>query len=97
MAATSVKLTERGKGTLDKLQARLTLLGYKLTKEQVLELSLDAASESPGDLIARLKGARYPVPGWEKVHREVVASAEDWGTTSWRDVDRLVYGGRLKR
>jgi len=97
MAATSVKLTERGKGTLDKLQARLTLLGHRLTKEQVLELSLDAASDSPGDLIARLMGARYPVPGWQKVLREVTASAEDWGATSWRDIDRLVYEGRRKR
>ncbi len=97
MAATSVKLTERGKGTLDKLQARLTLLGYKLTKEEVLELSLEAASESPGDLIARLKGARYPVRAWHTVLREVIASAEDWGPTSWRDIDRLAYGGRLKR
>ncbi len=95
--ATTVKLTERGKGTLDKLQARLILLGYKLTKEQVLELSLEAASDSAGDLIARLKRARYPVPGWQKVHREVLDTAEDWGITSWRDIDRLVYGGRLKR
>jgi len=97
VATTSVKLTERGKGTLDRLQARLTLLGHKLTKEQVLELSLEAASKSPGDLIARLRGARYPVPAWQAVLRDVVASAEDWGATSWRDIDRLVYGGRRKR
>jgi len=97
MTVTSVKLSDRGKGTLDRLQARLTLLGHPLTKERVLELSLEAASESPGELVGRLKGARYPVPGWEKLLRDVVASAEDWGTTSWRDIDHLVYGGRPKR
>jgi len=97
VSITSVKLTSRGKGTLDRLQARLILLGYKVTKEQVLELSLEAASDSAGDLVARLKGARYPVPGWEGILREVAASAEDWGVTTWRDIDRLVYGGRRGR
>ena len=97
MAATSVKLTHKGKGRLDRLQAKLTLLGYKFTKEQVLEFALEAASESPGDIIARSQGVRYPFPGSEKVYREIVGSAEDWGPTSWRDIDRLLYGGKLKR
>lgn len=97
MASTTVKLTSRGKERLDALQAKLTLLGYRFTKEQILDLVIEAGSESPGDVIARHQGARLPLPDWEKVYREVVESAEDWGKTSWRDIDRLVYGGRLKR
>jgi len=94
---TSVKRTARSKGTLYRLRARLILLGYKLTKKQVLALSREAASESAGDLVARLKGAHYPVPRWEGILREVAASAEDWGVTTWRDIDRLAYGGRRER
>ncbi|OGS51227.1 MAG: hypothetical protein A3K65_01220 [Euryarchaeota archaeon RBG_16_68_12] len=96
-ATTSVKLTDKGKGRLDRLQAKLTLLGYKFTKEEILELALEAASESPGDIIARSQGVRHPIPGWERVYREIVESAEDWGPTSWRDIDRILYGGKLKR
>ena len=95
MAATSVKLTERGKEGLDKLQARLTLLGHKFTKEQILELLIETGSAKPGDLIARAQGIRYPIP--EKVIQEMIDSAEDWGPTSWRDIDRLVYGGKVRR
>ena len=91
VAATSVKLTEAGKERLDKFHAKLTLLGYRFTKEEILELIIDAASESPGDLIARSEGLRAPIPHWEQVFRQVVESAEDWGRTSWRDIDRLVY------
>lgn len=97
VASTTVKLTQAGKDRLDKLQAKLTLLGHRFTKEQILELILDAASEAPGDLIARAQGARYPVPDGERLFRQIVNSAEDWGRTSWRDIDRLVYGGKLKR
>ena len=97
MQTTSVKRTVRSKRTLDRLRARLILLGYKLTKEQVLALSREAASESAGDLVARLKGAHYPVPAWEGILLEVAASAGDWGVTTWRDIDRLAYGGRRER
>jgi len=97
MATTSVKLTEKGKENLDKLQAKLTLLGRRLTKEQILELVIETASRAPGDLIAWSEGIRYPIPNWKAVFRELVDSAEDWGPTSWRDIDRLVYGGKLKR
>ncbi len=95
MASTSVKLTERGKEGLDKLQARLTLLGYRLTKDQILELLIEAGSEKPGDLIARAQGIRYPIP--EKVIQGMIDSAEDWGPSSWRDIDRLLYGGKVRR
>lgn len=95
MASTSVKLTERGKQGLDRLQARLTLLGYRFTKDQILELLIEGGSERPGDLIARAQGIRYPLP--EKVIQELVGSAEDWGPSSWRDIDRLLYGGKARR
>lgn len=97
MATTSVKLTEEGKNRLDRLQAKLLLLGYKFTKERVLDLLIQTGSEKPADLIGKAHGVRFPVPGWEKLFRDVVESAEDWGPTSWRDIDRLVYGGKLKR
>ena len=97
MASTTVKLTPGGKERLDKLQARLTLLGRHYTKEQILDLIIEAASDAPGDLIGRAEGVRYPVSGWETLFRKVVDSAEDWGRISWRDIDRLVYGGKLKR
>ena len=95
MATTSVKLTEGAKERLDKLQARLTLLGYKLTKEQILDLLIETGSEKPAELIARAQGVRRPVP--DEVIREVVDSAEHWGRTSWRDIDRLAYGRTKSR
>lgn len=93
MAATSVKLTERGKEGLDKLQAKLTLLGYKFTKAQIFDVLIRAGSEKSGDLIARAHGVRFPIP--EKVIQEMIDSVENWGRTSWRDIDRLVYGRRI--
>lgn len=97
MATTTVKLTKRGKEILDKLQARLVLLGYRYTKEEILELVLETGSKKPGDLIARAEGIQLPIPNWEQVFEEVVASAEDWGPTSWRDIDPILYGGKRRR
>ena len=95
VATTSVKLTEEAKDRLDRLQAKLVLLGYKFTKEQVLDLAIETASEAPADLIARAQGVRYPVPEGEV--EAVIRSAEHWGRSSWRDIDALVYGKRKKR
>ena len=97
MAKSIVRLSEAGKDRLNELQAKLTLLGYRFSKERTLELILESASESPGDLIARSEGLRVPIPQWEQVFRDLMESVEDWGPTSWRDIDRLVCGGELKR
>jgi len=97
MAKSIVRLSEAGKDRLNELQAKLALLGYRFTRERILELILEAAAESPGVLVARLERLRVPIPHWEEVFRDVMESVEDWGPTSWRDIDRLVYGGELKR
>ncbi len=93
MTGTSVKLSKRGKARLDQLQARLARLGYRFTKQRLLELLIE--NGKPGDIIGRAHGAHLPIP--EKVIQEIIDSAEDWGPTSWRDIDRLVYGGDLRR
>ena len=93
MATTSVKLSEAAKERLDRLQAKLTLLGHKFTKEQILELMIETASERPGDLIGRAVGIRRPLPE-EEIESLIEAIVEDWGvSTSWKDIDRRVYGG----
>jgi|SRR3990172_924665 hypothetical protein len=93
MATTSVKLSESSKERLDRLQARLTLLGHKLTKEQILELMIETASERPGDLIGRAVGVRRAMPE-EEIESLIEALVEDWGVrTSWKDIDRILYGG----
>ena len=94
MATTSVKLSEASKEGLDRLQARLTLMGYKLTKEEVLEALIRAGSEKPAAVIEQLYGARFPIP--EKQVQAMVDSAEDWGPSSWRDIDRILYGRKAK-
>ncbi len=95
VVTTSVKLTEGGKERLDKLQAKLTLLGYRYTKEQILDLLIETGSEKPAELIARAQGIRHPVP--DRVIQEIIDSAEHWGRTSWRDIDRLAYGRTKSR
>lgn len=99
MASTSVKLTENGKGELDRLQARLTLLGRKLTKEQVLEFALRAVSRRPGDLIVEAEGGLLALSPEDAAReaRRAVGRAEDWHPTSWREIDEAVYGGRRQR
>jgi len=93
MATTSVKLSEAAKEKLDRLQARLMLLGHKLTKEQILELMVETASERPGDLIGRAVGILRPLPE-EEIESIIEAHVEDWGVrTSWKDIDRVLYGG----
>ena len=93
MATTSENLSEAAKERLDRLQAKLTLLGHKFTKEQILELMIETASERPGDLIGRAVGIRRPLPE-EEIESLIEAIVEDWGvSTSWKDIDRLVYGG----
>ncbi len=94
MAVTSVKLSEQGKERLDRLQARLVLLGYRFTKEEVLELLLDAGSEKPAAIIEQAMGARFPIP--DKEIQRIIDSAEDMGPTSWRDIDRILYGRRTR-
>jgi len=96
VATTSVKLTAAGKEDLDRLQARLLLLGHKMTKEEVLELSLRSASKKVGDLLAEREGDFPELTDVQvrKIMREVVDSAESWGKTSWRDIDAIAYGWR---
>ena len=93
MATTSVRLSETAKEKLDRLQARLTLLGHRLTNEQILELIIETASERPGDLVGRADGVLRPLQE-EEIERIIKDLVEDWGIpTSWRDIDRAVYGG----
>jgi len=95
VAATSVKLTEEGKERLDRLQARLTLAGYKFTKEQILGVLIETGSEKLAELIGRAQGVPRPVP--DKIIQEMIDSAEHWGRSSWRDIDRLAYGRTKSR
>jgi hypothetical protein len=95
VAATSVKLTEEGKERLDRLQARLTLAGYKFTKEQILEVLIQTGSEKLAELIGRSQGVPRPIP--DKIIQEMIDSAEHWGRASWRDIDRLAYGRTKSR
>ena len=94
VAVTSVKLSGRSKERLDHLQARLTLLGYRFTKEELLELLVDAGSEKPAAIIERAVAASLPLP--EKEIQRIVDSAEDMGPTSWRDIDRILYGRKSR-
>lgn len=96
MATTSVKLTAVGKEDLDRLQARLTLLGHRMTKEEILELALRTASKRIGDLLTERDGGFPELTEAQvrKFMRQVVGSAESWGRTSWRDIDAIVYGWR---
>jgi hypothetical protein len=95
VAATSVKLTEEGKERLDRLQARLTLAGYKFTKEQILEVLIQTGSEKLAELIGRSQGVLRPIP--DKIIQEMIDSAEHWGRASWRAIDRLAYGRTKSR
>ncbi len=98
MATTSVKLTGAGKADLDRLQAKLVLLGYKFTKEQILEFSLRSSSRRLGDLIAEVDGGPVVLSEKEaeKLVRKMARSAEDWGPTSWRDIDAVLYGWKKR-
>jgi len=98
MAVTSVKLTEAGKESLDQLQARLLLLGHKMTKEHILELVLRAASRKVGDILVEDQGGPVVVSEMEaqKIIKRLV-DPRGWGRTSWKDIDEILYGWRKQR
>jgi len=99
MATASVKLKEKSKERLDRLQARLTLLGHPLTKEELLDLAVAMAAERPAEVIARLGGGSPALDeaDIQKALQKVLSTSGHWGRTSWRDLDRLAYGKAKSR
>ncbi len=87
---TSPELPKRDKERLNRLQTRLARLGYRFSEAELLKLVKDAESEKPAEIIGRAMGASLPLP--ETEIQRIVDSAEDMGPTSWRDIDRLLYG-----
>ena len=89
--ATSVKLSERDKKELDRLQAKLTMqTGEKRTQQEILAALIAKAldDETVLDAIA---------PVWRPLtdpeFQKVLSMTSDWGVaTRWQDMDRQLYG-----
>jgi len=94
--STSVKLNQADKAKLDKLQALVTLKsGGKITQQEILSTLIEEAMRSGDQFAERIAVQDAPIP--DEQYERVLSLVEDWGVeTSWKDVDRILYG-RKKR
>ena len=90
---TSVKLDERDKKRLDRLQARLTMeSGEKHTQQEILAALISKGLED-GGLLDSL--ARKWRPLTDAEYSAALSLTGDWGvTTRSQDIDRVLYGSR---
>ncbi|MBI4257729.1 MAG: hypothetical protein HY619_02125 [Thaumarchaeota archaeon] len=95
--STSVKLSEEDKKRLEKLQATVTLKGgEKMTQQELLSRLISEALKKGDEFVEKLVKASVPLSDEE--YGRVQSLVEDWGVeTSWKDVDRLLYGTRTKK
>ncbi len=92
--STSVKLDEKDKRKLDKLQALLTLSsGRKLTQQELLSALIREALAKSDEMAEAVSGPRLPVE--DEAFGRVRSLATDWGVeTRSQELDKFLYGKR---
>ena len=85
---TTVRLSVDAKAKLDQLQARLVVMGEKLTKEELLEHLIDVGLRHPADVMS---APRQPdEAGWQRMLSLIHKGGP---RTRAEDIDRDLYGG----
>ena len=91
--ATTVKLSEKAKEKLDRLQAKIFLSSSKnLSKQELLEKIIELSTEEKEKLLAKLEPEiKFPLK--KKEIETVMSSSRDWGVkTKEEDIDKILYG-----
>lgn len=93
---TSVKLSEKDKEKLEKLQALVTLkAGQKVTQQELLSRMIREALAEGDKLVEKMLKASKPIPDQE--YEGVLSLVEDWGVeTSWEEMDQTLYGVKTR-
>jgi len=90
---TTVKLSDKAKFKLDKLQAEIFIhLSKNLSKQQLLEKIIDISVESKKMLLSKLVlEVKYPLK--KKDIQILMSISKNWGVkTREEDLDRKLYG-----
>ena len=89
---TSVKISESGKRTLEKLQAKLVLAcGKKVSQQELLDMIVEASAEREKELIQRITGVKLPLSPSE-IER-LLEVPTDWGVeTKEEELNKYLYG-----
>ena len=90
--ATSVKVTDRTKAHLEKLQAEIRLeTGRKVTQQELLERVVAETYESRAELIDSFRDEFEPLS--EEELEQWLSGTSDWGfETTEAEVDDVLYG-----
>ena len=91
--STTVKLSEKAKENLDRLQARIFLSSSKnLSKQQLLEKIIELSIEEKEKLLIKLNSEiKFPLK--KKEIEIIMSSSKDWGVkTREKDIDKILYG-----
>ena len=93
----SVKLEDKDKAKLEKLQALLTLKGgRKVTQQELLSKLIDSALERGEELVKLVFGREQPMS--DEQFKRVLDLVEDWGVEDASErIDEYVYGSRKRR
>ncbi len=95
--STSVKLEDKDKAKLEKLQALLTLKGgRKVTQQELLSKLIDSALERDEETVKLVFGMEQPMS--DEQFKRVLDLVEDWGVedASVR-IDEYLYGSKKRR
>jgi hypothetical protein len=90
--ATSVKMDDRTKDRLERLQAEIRLqTGQKVTQQEILTRLVERAIESKADLIDSFRESPFPLSDAEReqFHEGRGSSGVE---TSEDDIDDIIYG-----
>jgi len=90
--STSVKLSEKDKEKLEKLQALVTLkAGEKVTQQELLSTLIREALAKDDEIVKKMFKTKIPISDQE--YERILALVEDWGIeTSWEEIDQILYG-----
>jgi len=92
--STSVKIGEKDKEKLEKLQALVTLkAGRKLTQQEILSSLIREAYAKSGEFVEKMSNAGTTISDEE--YEKISSIIEDWGVeTSWEEIDQILYGAK---
>lgn len=95
--STSVKLSEKDKEKLEKLQALVTLkAGEKVTQQELLSTLIREALAKDDEFVKKMVKTNIPMSDQE--YERILTLVEDWGVeTSWEEIDQTLYGSETKR
>lgn len=89
---TSIKISDKSKKILDRLQAKITLLkDEKITLQEILDNILELMEENEDLLLKKLEKLSFPLE--KKEIDNLINFSWDFGVrTSEQEIDKILYG-----